>query len=85
MVLGLLALVGLGGHILKNADLLPQVTLNVVTLGDCNSLNRVLLTLQLTHFLASKLNFLLQHDDLFLELVDGSHEAKGLCGTECPI
>ena len=85
LVLGLLALVGLDGHILKNADLLRQVTLNVIALGDCNCLNRILLTLKLAHFLASKLNDLLQLVDLFLKLVDGRLKAKGLRGTECRI
>ena len=85
LVFGLLALVGLDGHILQNTNLLLQVAFNVVALGVSNRLHSVLLSLQLADLLTGKCHLLLQLDNFLLELIDASLETERLLGAECRI
>ncbi len=77
-VLGLLALVRLDDNIIEDSNLFLEIALNVTALSFCNVFYGVLLTFELSNFLACIGHLLFEHHDLFLEAVNGCFETEGL-------
>ena len=77
-IFGLLALVRLNYHIIQDSNLFLEIALNVTALSFCNVFDGVLLTFQLSNFLASIGYLLFEHHDLFLEAVNGCFETERL-------
>ncbi len=77
-ILGLLALVRLDDHIIQDSNLFLEIALNVTALSFCNVFYGVLLTFELSNFLACIGHLLFEHHDLFLKAVNGCFETEGL-------
>ncbi len=81
-ILGLLALVRLDDHVIQDSNLFLEITLDVTALSFCNVFYGVLLTFELSNFLASIGYLLFEHHDFFFKAVNGCFETERLLRSE---